>query len=43
MDTITTDQLCEMTSTELLALLSTTHLTAAQVRAIRTELKQREI
>ena len=42
-ETITAAQIAEMTTTELHALLYTTGLTAAQLRAIRTELKSREI
>jgi hypothetical protein len=41
-DTPGTD-IAELTTTELLALLSTTHLTREQLRAIRAEIKSREI
>jgi len=43
METITTGQLAEMTTTELFTLLSTTRLSIQQIRAIRAEIKRREI
>ena len=36
-------QLAEMTTTELLALIETARLTSAQYRAVRAEIKSREI
>ena len=42
-ETITADQLAEMTTTELFSLLATIRLTIPQIRAIRAEIDSRRI